>query len=72
MLWNVVIAVVVVVVVVVGGGGGGEGVGLVDAKSNVNVYHFSQDCEGPGPAVTVPRWSIEPAGHLPTPGQGTW
>ena len=71
MLWNVVIA-VVFVVVVVGGGGGGEVVGLVDAKSNVNVYHFSQDCEGPGPAVTVPRWSIEPAGHLPTPGQGTW
>ena len=71
MLWNVVIA-VVVVVVVVGGGGGGEVVGLVDAKSNVNVYHFSQDCEGPGPAVTVPRWSIEPAGQLPTPGQGTW
>ena len=45
-----------------GGGGGGCGrvVGSVAAKSNVNVYHFSEDCEGPGPDVTVPRWSIEP------------
>ena len=45
-----------------GGGGVGCGrvVGSVAAKSNVNVYHFSEDCEGPGPDVTVPRWSIEP------------
>ena len=40
---------------------GGRVVGLVAAKSNVNVYQFSEDCEGPGPAVGVPRWSIEPA-----------
>ena len=33
-------------------------VGLGDAKSNVNVYHFSEDYEGPD--VRVPRWSIEP------------
>ena len=39
----------------------GRVVGLVAAKSNVNVYQFSEDCEGPGPAVGVPRWSIEPA-----------
>ena len=52
-----------VVVVDVGDGGVGV-VGLVAAKSNVNVYQFSEDCEGPGPDVTVPTWSIEPEGQV--------
>ena len=43
-------------------------VGLGDAKSNVNVYHFSEDYEGPD--VRVPSWSIEPA-RGPGPGQGS-